>query len=130
MQGTRIDKWLWAARFFKTRVLAAKACEIGRIVSNSTSAKPSREVKVGDTLQITNEGGTFTIEVLELSETRASAAIAQQFYRESDASRALRARVEAERKANPPIGTGVPGVRTGKPSKRDRRLIHSFRDAS
>lgn len=130
MEGTRIDKWLWAARFFKTRVLAAKACEIGRVVSNSTSAKPSREVKVGDTLQISNEGGVFTVEVLELLETRGSAAIARQLYRESEASRVLRARVEADRKANPPIGMGAPGVRTGKPSKRDRRLIHSFRDGA
>lgn len=128
MEGLRIDKWLWAARFFKTRMLAAKACEIGRILSNSASAKPSREVKPGDTLQITNEAGVFTIEVLELSETRGSAAIAHQLYRETDASRALRARVEAERRANPPMGQAAPGARTGKPTKRDRRLIHSFRD--
>ena len=128
MDGIRIDKWLWAARFFKTRVLAAKACEIGRVVSNATPAKPSREVKLGDTLEITNESGVFTVEVLELSEARGSAAVAQQLYRETEASRALRAKVEAERKANPPLGMGSPGLRAGKPSKRDRRLIHSFRD--
>ena len=130
MQGTRIDKWLWAARFFKTRMLAAKACEIGRVLSNSTPAKPSREVRVGDTLQITNEGGLFTVEVLDSSETRGSAAVAQHLYRESDASRSLRAQAEAVRKANPPVGMGAPGVRVGKPNKRDRRLIHSFRDHS
>lgn len=128
MEGIRIDKWLWAARFFKTPVLAAKACEIGRILSNSNAAKPSREVKVGDTLQITNDSGTYTIEVLALSETRSSAIVAQQLYAESDASRVLRATVEAERKANPPIGQGAPGSRAGKPGKRDRRLIHSFRE--
>lgn len=128
MDGLRIDKWLWAARFFKTRVLAAKACEIGRVRSKGAAAKPSREVKVGDTLEVTNESGVFTIEVLELTETRGSAAIAQQMYRESDDSRALRAKVEAERKANPPLGMGAPGANAGRPSKRDRRMIHSFRD--
>lgn len=130
MEGTRIDKWLWAARFFKTRVLAQKACEIGRVRWNGLAAKPSREVKVGDTLDVTNESGVFTMEVLELAETRGSAAVAQQLYRESDASRVLRAKVEAERKAYPPLGMGAPGANTGRPSKRDRRLIHSFRDGS
>lgn len=130
MEGTRIDKWLWAARFFKTRVLAQKACEIGRVRWNGSAAKPSREVKIGDTLEVTNESGVFTVEVLEISENRGSAAVAQQFYRESDASRALRAKVEVERKANPPLGMGAPGATAGKPSKRDRRLIHSFRDGS
>jgi len=130
MNGIRIDKWLWAARFFKTRALAVKACEIGRVRSNGLAAKPSREVKTGDTLEVTNETGVFTFEVLNLSETRGSAAVAQQLYRESDASRALRAKVEAERKANPPLGMGAPGANVGRPSKRDRRLIHSFRGGS
>ena len=130
MDGLRIDKWLWAARFFKTRVLAAKACEIGRVVSNSSIAKPSREMKTGDTLQITNESGTFTVQVLELSEARGSASVAQQLYRETEESRMLREKVEAERKANPPLGMGAPGARAGKPSKRDRRMIHSFRDGN
>jgi len=130
MDGIRIDKWLWAARFFKTRALAGKACEIGRVRSNGLVAKPSREVKVGDTLEVTNESGVFTFEVLNLSDSRGSAAIAQQLYRESDASRSLRAKVEAERKANPPLGMGAPGANAGRPSKRDRRLIHSFRGGS
>ena len=127
MTGIRIDKWLWAARFFKTRMLAGKACDLGRIVSNGTSAKASREVKPGDQMEITNEAGVFSIEVLEVSEARGSAAVAQHYYRESEASQALRRKVAEDRKANPPLGTGGTGSRAGKPSKRDRRLIHSFR---
>ncbi len=127
MTGIRIDKWLWAARFFKTRMLAAKACDLGRIASNGTSAKASREIKPGDHLEITNEAGVFSIEVLAVTEARGSAAVAQQFYRESEASQALRHKVAEDRKANPPIGMGGVGSRAGKPSKRDRRLIHSFR---
>ena len=73
MTGTRIDKWLWAARFYKTRELASKACDMNRISSNGQSAKPSREVKVGDRLQIKNEAGEFQIEVLEVSHVRGSA---------------------------------------------------------
>ena len=65
--GTRIDKWLWAARFFKTRELASKACELGRVTSNGVRAKPAREVKVGDMIQLEIETGRFEVEVLELS---------------------------------------------------------------
>ena len=70
METVRIDKWLWAARFFKTRALAADACEIGRIESNTHRAKPSRDVRPGDHLRITNEAGIFEIEVLTLTESR------------------------------------------------------------
>jgi ribosome-associated heat shock protein Hsp15 len=77
MTGTRIDKWLWAARFFKTREQASKACDMNRITSNHLSAKPSREVRTGDMLHIKNEAGEFEIEVLALSQQRGSAAIAQ-----------------------------------------------------
>ena len=64
MSSVRIDKWLWAARFFKTRALAARACELGRIQSNGQPAKPAREVRIGDKLKITNDGGEFHVEVL------------------------------------------------------------------
>ena len=67
MTGTRIDKWLWAARFFKTREQASKACDLNRITSNHHPAKPAREVHVGDMLHIKNEGGEFYVEVLALS---------------------------------------------------------------
>ena len=124
MTGTRIDKWLWAARFFKTRALATKACDLSRVLSNGLVAKPAREVKLGDTLEITNDTGRFTIDVLGLSENRGAPAIAQQLYRETEASRQLRAAALQERKDNPQFFEPAP---LGRPSKRDRRLIHSFR---
>ena len=123
MTGTRIDKWLWAARFFKTREQASKACDLNRILSNNQPAKPSREVRVGDMLQIKNEGGDFQVEVLIVSEQRGPAAVAQTLYKETEASRQLRQKAAEERRLLGTIGeTFVP-----KPSKRDRRLIHSFR---
>jgi ribosome-associated heat shock protein Hsp15 len=119
-----MDKFLWAARFFKTRSLAAKACELGRIQSNKQLAKSSREVKPGDMLQVRTEGGDFEVEVLLLSEVRGPAAVAQTLYRETDASKELRLKVAAERKAMMNF-TPAP---TGRPSKRDRRQIHRFRE--
>jgi ribosome-associated heat shock protein Hsp15 len=123
MTGTRIDKWLWAARFFKTREQASKACDLNRIASNGQSAKPAREVRVGDMLRIKNEGGEFEIEVLELSQVRGPAAVAQTLYRETEASREARKKAAEERKLLGPAAFTTPT----KPSKRDRRLIHSFR---
>jgi ribosome-associated heat shock protein Hsp15 len=81
MPSVRIDKWLWATRFFKTRALAARACELGRIQSNGHPAKPAREVRIGDKLRITNDGGDFHIDVLLLSEVRGPASVAQTLYR-------------------------------------------------
>jgi ribosome-associated heat shock protein Hsp15 len=124
MTGTRIDKWLWAARFFKTREQASKACDMNRITSNNQAAKPSREVRVGDMLNIRNEGGDFTIEVLTLSQQRGSAAIAQALYRETDDSKELRRKAAEQRKLLGPLDFAAPSKR---PNKRDRRLIHSFR---
>jgi ribosome-associated heat shock protein Hsp15 len=125
MDGVRIDIWLWAARFFKTRVLAKRACELGRIQSNGHQAKPAREVRVGDMLRITNDSGDFEVEVLLLSEMRGPAAVAQTLYRETDASRELRAKVAEERKSMPHLDAS-----TGRPSKRDRRHIIQFRGRS
>jgi ribosome-associated heat shock protein Hsp15 len=118
-----MDKWLWAARFFKTRALAARACELGRIQSNQQPAKPAREVRIGDLLQIKTEGGDYQVEVLLLSEVRGNAAVAQTLYRETDASRELRLKLAAERKAAM-IFSSAP---EGRPSKRDRRKIIQFR---
>jgi len=118
-----MDKWLWAARFFKTRALAAKACELGRIESNGARAKPSREVRVADMLRIKNDGGEFEIEVLALSEIRGPAPAAQKLYRETEASREMRMKVAEERKAMPHFEAS----REGKPSKRDRREIGRLR---
>jgi ribosome-associated heat shock protein Hsp15 len=123
MTSVRIDKWLWAARFFKTRSLAARACELGRIQSNRQPAKAAREVRIGDMLRVTNDGGDFEIEVLLLSDVRGPASVAQTFYRETDASRELRQKVAAERKAMRQFEE-LPAAR---PSKRDRRRIIQFR---
>lgn len=123
MSSVRIDKWLWAARFFKTRSLAARACELGRIQSNGQQAKPSRDVRVGDMLQIKNEGGDFQVEVLLLSEVRGPAAVAQTLYRETEASRELRQKIAEERKALQAFDF----LPAGRPSKRDRRQINRFR---
>jgi ribosome-associated heat shock protein Hsp15 len=123
MNSVRIDKWLWAARFFKTRTLAARACELGRIQSNGQAAKAAREVHVGDMLRVTNDGGDFEVEVLLLSEVRGPASVAQTLYRETEASRELRQKVAAERKAMRQF-EDLPATR---PSKRDRRRIIQFR---
>ena len=119
----RADKWLWAARFFKTRAMAAKACELGRIESNGQQAKASREVRVGDMLQVRNGGGEFQVEVLLLSEMRGPAAVAQTMYRETEASRDARKRAAEERKLMPHFEDS----REGKPSKRDRRDLDRLR---
>jgi ribosome-associated heat shock protein Hsp15 len=123
MLSVRMDKWLWAARFFKTRALAARACGLGRIQCNEQPAKAAREVRVGDMLQVTNEGGDFQVEVLLLSEVRGPASVAQTLYRETEASRELRLKVAAERKAMRQFEQ-LPATR---PSKRDRRRIIQFR---
>jgi ribosome-associated heat shock protein Hsp15 len=123
MDSMRIDKWLWTARFFKTRALASKACDLGRIFSNGHEAKPSREVRVGDKLEVKNEGGDFQIEVLALSQMRGPAAVAQTLYRESEASKEARAKAAAERKAMQQYAP----LPEHRPSKRDRRRIIQFR---
>jgi ribosome-associated heat shock protein Hsp15 len=123
MISVRVDKWLWAARFFKTRALAARACDLGRIQSNGQPAKPAREVRIGDMLRITNDGGEFHVEVLLLSEVRGPASVAQTFYRETEASRELRLKAAAERKAMRQFEPSP----TSRPSKRDRRKIIQFR---
>ena len=124
MDATRIDKFLWAARFFKTRSLAGRACDLGRIQCNGQPAKPAREVRIGDTLQIKNEGGDFTVEVLALSDVRGPASVAQTLYRETDTSREARLQAAAERKA---MMNYAPAP-AGRPSKRDRRRIIKFRN--
>jgi ribosome-associated heat shock protein Hsp15 len=124
MDAVRIDKWLWAARFFKTRTLAGKACDLGRVEANGQAAKAAREVKAGDLLHVKTESGDYQIEVLGLSEMRGPAAVAQALYLETAASRELRLKVAAERKAM----NLFEGGREGRPSKRDRRRIIQFRD--
>ncbi len=119
----RIDKWLWAARFFKTRALASKACDLGRIRIREIEAKPARDVRTGDMLHIRNEAGEFEVEVLALSEMRGPASVAQTLYRETEMSKELRQKAAEERRAMQQYAP-IPDHR---PSKRDRRRIIQFR---
>ena len=122
MDSVRMDKWLWAARFFKTRALAADSCDMGRVSSNGHQAKAARDVRVGDMLRVKNEGGEFEIEVIALSAVRGPAAAAQGLYRETDASKVARAKAEQERKA-----MAAWELPAGRPSKKDRRDINKAR---
>lgn len=124
MTGVRIDKWLWAARFFKTRAQVGRACELGRIQSNGQLAKPAREVHVGDLLHIRTEAAEYEVEVLMLSAIRGPASVAQTLYRETEASRELRVKLSEERKA---LRNFAPAPQ-GRPTKRDRRKIIQFRN--
>lgn len=119
----RVDKWLWAARFFKTRALASKACELGRIELNGQRVKPAREVRVNDRLRIRNESGEFRVDVLMLSEMRGPAPIARTLYRETEESVALHLELAEQRRAM----HNFESMREGRPSKRDRRQIEQFR---
>jgi len=118
-----MDKWLWVARFFKTRALAARACELGRIQSAGQPVKAAREVRIGDMLRVTNDGGEFDVQVLLLSNVRGPASVAQTLYRETESSKEQRAKVTAERKAMKQFEA----LPAGRPSKRDRRRIIQFR---
>jgi ribosome-associated heat shock protein Hsp15 len=126
MDTVRMDLWLWAARFFKTRGLAKKACELGRINCGGIAVKPARDVHVGDKLTITNEGGVFTVEVLVLSDIRGPAPVAQAMYRESEESRLLRQKAAEERRAMRQFEP----IPQRRPSKRDRKRIVQFRRGS
>lgn len=119
----RIDKWLWAARFFKTRALAAKACELGRIGVAGQPVKASREVHAGDVVIVRNESGEYSITIAALSEIRGPAAVAQTLYWESEASRENRRRRAEERKTMPYFEL----LREGKPTKKNRRELDRLR---
>lgn len=123
MTSVRMDVWLWASRFFKTRALAKRACELGRVQWNGQPAKPAREVRAGDRLRVTTDGGDFEIEVLLLSEVRGPAPVAQTLYCETEESRELRQKLAAERKTMPHFEPSP----EGRPTKRDRRKIIAFR---
>ena len=103
--------------------MAGRACDLGRIQSHGQPAKPARDVRVGDMLRVSNDGGEFEIEVLLLSEVRGPGAVAQTLYRETDASRELRLKAAAERKAMREFEQ----LPASRPTKRDRRRIIQFR---
>ena len=121
----RLDKWLWAARFFKTRRLAVEAIQGGKVRIGDAPAKPAKDVRAGDRLTITSGQITWTVDVLGVNEHRRPASEAQLLYEETPESRELRERRAAERRAAPPLGADLPG----RPSKRDRRQIEALRGA-
>ena len=123
LERVRVDKWLWAARFYKTRALAVKSCELGRVEMSGQTMKSSREVKAGDRLRIRTEGGDFEVDVLALSEMRGPAAVAQALYRETEESRARRAVVAEQRKLEPRVEM----TERGRPTKKDRRDLARLR---
>lgn len=124
MDRLRIDKWLWAARFFKTRSLATDEIDKGRVAVNGQEAKPAREVKVGDTVAVRREGVTRTVVVKGLSGVRGPAPVAQQLYEETPESIAERAKAAEQRRyAREP----ALAIEHGRPTKRGRREIDEAR---
>jgi ribosome-associated heat shock protein Hsp15 len=123
-EGVRIDKWLWAARFFKTRTLATDAVDAGKVRLNGDRIKPARSIKVGDTLDIDNGATEWEVLVRDLSEVRGSAPVAQKLYEETAVS-IVKRHNEAERRAlfREP-STSI----KGRPTKRDRRLLDKSRN--
>ena len=120
----RLDVWLWAARFFRTRALAKSAIEGGKVTLNGAAGKPSKPVHAGDRLLITRGEERFEIEVLGVSEKRGPASVAQQLYLETDASRNARETAAEQRRL-----TGASHAKPpGKPDKRARRLIRALGD--
>lgn len=117
--AVRIDKWLWAARFFKTRSLATDAVDGGKVRLNGERVKPARSVKPGDRLDIDNGSTEWEVEVLELSETRGSASVAQTLYAETAQSIARRQQKTEQRKFFQEPGEAI----KGRPTKRDRRKL-------
>ena len=118
----RLDKWLWAARFFKTRSLASDAIDGGKVRLDGVRAKASKEVRVGSELRITRADGEWTVIVRGLSVQRRSAPEAVLLYEETEESRLQRQAAEERRRAE--FGDRERGA--GRPTKRDRRLIHRF----
>ncbi|MCX2780696.1 RNA-binding S4 domain-containing protein [Microbulbifer thermotolerans] len=120
MDKVRIDKWLWAARFFKTRSLAKQAIEGGKVHADGQRLKPSKEITPGITLSIRQGWDLVEVEVLALSDQRRGADIARTLYRETEDSIARREQARAERQAS------NAGIRTERPNKKQRRQIHRF----
>jgi ribosome-associated heat shock protein Hsp15 len=118
MERLRIDKWLWAARFYKTRTLASDEIDKGRVAINGQEVKPAREVKVGDSVALRREGVTRTVVVKGLSNMRGPAPVAQQLYEETAESLAERARAAEQRRFAP---EPAHAIEHGRPTKRGRR---------
>ena len=123
----RLDKWLWAARFFKTRGLSSEEIDKGRIQVNGQPAKPGKEVRVGDRIDIRTGYVTRTVEVLALSGVRGPATVAALLYRETTESVAARAMAAEQRRLAPEPALSL---NQGRPSKKDRRSIERLRQPS
>ncbi len=124
MDSIRIDKWLWAARFFKTRSAAQDEVRLGRVLLDGQYMKPSREIRLGDRLDIERAGERYTVYVEGLSDTRGPAVQAQKLYRETEESKKLREnRKEILRLASEPAAT----IRQGRPTKREGRELRRFK---
>lgn len=122
----RVDSWLWAARFFKTRSLATEAVKGGRVEINGESVKPAKEVRVGDVVRISRGRVVFVVTVTGLSDRRGPARLARELYEESEASRAERERQAELLRAAPPLGSDL----SGRPTKRDRRRLERVRSST
>lgn len=122
--STRIDKWLWAARFFKTRSLASAAVELGRVLQNQQRVKPAHSVKAGDVIEIRQEQQVWQVKVLRILEMRGPASVAQTMYQESAESAARRAEAAEQRKYFREPSAQL----QGRPTKRDRRQIDFTRN--
>ena len=120
---TRIDKWLWAARFYRTRGKAKEAIDGGKVHINGTRAKPSKDLNIGDMLELTQGWDEKTVVIKAVSDVRRSAKIAQGLYSETSESLTKRERLAEQRKV-----TGSQFHSEGKPSKKNRRLIHQFKN--
>jgi ribosome-associated heat shock protein Hsp15 len=118
MNGVRIDKWLWAARFYKTRSLATEAVHKGHVQVNGAAVKASREIKVGDSIILLQAKVPRSVIVKQLSEQRGAASIAQQLYEETVESKRLRDTEAERRRLSPEPALSIEG---GRPTKRDRR---------
>lgn len=122
-EAMRLDKWLWAARFFKTRQLAVEAVERHRVQCNGQACKPGRDIRPGDQLQLSQAGWTREVEVLGLSLQRGPAPIAQQLYRDTPASLAAAAAAAERRRLQPEPAASI---EQGRPTKRDRRDLERW----
>ena len=126
MTALRIDKWLWAARFFKTRSLASEAVDTGKVKVGGERVKPARGLRIGDELFIDNGADTWEVEVLGLSDKRGAAPVARLLYAETPASIARREQAQEERKLFREPGSTI----KGRPTKRDRRQLSKAGDLS
>ena len=120
--GVRLDKWLWAARFFKTRSLATDAISLGRVIVNGDRAKPARNVKIGDVLEIDNGSDQWEVDVMNLSDVRGPAAVARNLYEETEVSVARRAALAEHRRLYREPSAQL----KGRPTKRDRRHLDNL----